>query len=138
VKVRLVDTVFRIEHVPKEGVGGVALEIHVKKCVATIDVTVRNELRKITSARSILPSFFILTCPTSIQYFDEAGVSTVGNSPDTMPVPEQKEGNVYEVASCSTKKFILEGISIYTDEYPAEARTFIRDPLDLCGSATEV
>lgn len=87
IKVRFVDTVIRMEYIPKESRSGVALEIRVKK----------------------------------IDYFDEAG----NESAEYNEYASKRK--IYEPVTFSTKKFTLEGINLYTDEFPQHYRTVFRD-----------
>ncbi|XP_023213740.1 autophagy-related protein 2 homolog B-like [Centruroides sculpturatus] len=86
IKVRFIDTVIRMEYIPKESKSGVALEIRVKK----------------------------------IDYFDEAGNENTEYSDHT------SKRNIYEPVTFSTKKFTLEGVNLYSDEFPQHYRTVIR------------
>ncbi|KAG8235893.1 hypothetical protein J437_LFUL010123, partial [Ladona fulva] len=98
VKVKFVDTVIRLEHVPKESSAGVALELRIKM----------------------------------MDYFDEAGLD-----PQLTPSPEVlHEQKVYDVVAFTSKKFCMEGVEIYTDEFPFQARTFCRSLMSTSGSGS--
>lgn len=81
VKVKFVNTLFRLEHLPKGSSTGVAVEVRIK----------------------------------NVDYCDEAGVASEG-----------AEASVTGSSAFSVNKFHFEGVSFYTDEFPAEARTFSR------------
>ncbi|KAK7872956.1 hypothetical protein R5R35_004266 [Gryllus longicercus] len=100
VKVKFVNTTIRLEHVPKESVSGVALELRIR----------------------------------NIDYFDEAGAD-----PPMPPSgdPQLHQANkVYQVAAFTTKAFYLEGVVLYTDEFPSRARTFSRSVMSLSTSSS--
>ncbi|XP_069689778.1 autophagy-related protein 2 homolog B isoform X2 [Periplaneta americana] len=100
VKVKFVDTVIRLEHVPKDSNSGVAVEFRIKV----------------------------------VDYCDEAGTD-----PPNAPSGEsylQPGSKVYQVAAFTTKKFYLEGVTMYTDEFPSRARTFSRSVMSLSSSST--
>ncbi|XP_071454260.1 autophagy-related protein 2 homolog A [Hetaerina americana] len=99
VKVKFIDTVIRIEHVPKESTSGVALELKIK----------------------------------NMDYFDEAGLDSNGTSIPGDPPQQQK---VFEVAAFTCKKFCMEGVALYTDEFPFHARTFSRSLMSTSGSGS--
>ncbi|XP_076030640.1 autophagy-related 2 [Oratosquilla oratoria] len=54
-----------------------------------------------------------------VDYFDEAGLDTGVTSNESGKL-------VYEPAAFATKKLFIEGVSLYTDEFPYESRTFSR------------
>ncbi|XP_063242394.1 autophagy-related protein 2 homolog A [Bacillus rossius redtenbacheri] len=85
VKVKFVDMLVRVEHMPKASSSGVAIEIRIK----------------------------------NIDYLDEAGM-------DPPEPPASDAARLFHVPAFSTKKFCLEGVSLFTDEFPAHARTFCR------------
>jgi hypothetical protein len=70
----------------------------------------------------------------SVDYFDEAGTDPPN------PIPGEaylQQGNkMYHVAAFSTRKFYLEGVTMYTDEFPSHARTFSRSVMSLSSSST--
>lgn len=99
VKVKFLDTVIRMEHVPKDSTSGVAVEVRIR----------------------------------SIDYLDEAGADP--------PAPEVEvtggeTGRAYHIAAFTTKKFCLEGVTIYTDEFPSQARTFSRSVMSMSTGST--
>ncbi|KAE8748880.1 hypothetical protein FOCC_FOCC004474 [Frankliniella occidentalis] len=98
VKVKFIDTVIRLEHVPKDSSSGVALEVRIK----------------------------------SIDYLDEAGADP---PKDSEAVPGET-GKAYHIAAFTTKKFCLEGVTIYTDEFPSQARTFSRSVMSMSTGST--
>lgn len=60
----------------------------------------------------------------SMEYLDEAG-----NDPpsgQTTELTNQDQNKAYVVSSFTTKKFYLEGVQFFTDEFPSRARTFSR------------
>ncbi|XP_076234909.1 autophagy-related 2 [Calliopsis andreniformis] len=85
VKVRFIDTIIRLEHVPLDSSTGVAIEI----------------------------------CIKNLEYSDEAGLDPSSTSLD----PSQSTKG-YVVSAFTTKRFYLEGVTFYTDEFPSRARTF--------------
>ncbi|KAG7200135.1 hypothetical protein KM043_000574 [Ampulex compressa] len=87
VKVRFIDTVIRLEHVPLDSLTGVAIEM----------------------------------CIKNIEYSDEAGLDPSNTSLD----PGQATKG-YVVSAFTIKRFYLEGVTFYTDEFPSRARTFSR------------
>ena len=87
VKVRFIDTVIRLEHVPLDSSTGVAIEMYIK----------------------------------NLEYSDEAGLDPSSTSLD----PSQSTKG-YIVSAFTTKRFYLEGVTFYTDEFPSRARTFSR------------
>ncbi|KZC06215.1 Autophagy-related protein 2 like protein B [Dufourea novaeangliae] len=87
VKVRFIDTVIRMEHVPLDSSTGVAIEM----------------------------------CIKNLEYSDEAGLDPSSTSLD----PSQSTKG-YIVSAFTTKRFYLEGVMFYTDEFPSRARTFSR------------
>lgn len=69
-----------------------------------------------------------------MDYCDEAGTD-----PPNAPSGEsylQPGSKVYQVAAFTTKKFYLEGVTMYTDEFPSRARTFSRSVMSLSSSST--
>nr|CAD7441323.1 unnamed protein product [Timema bartmani] len=100
VKVKFLDTVIRVEHVPKDSISGVGLEIRIK----------------------------------SLDYFDEAGADPP--APSTPEAQLQQGNKMYQVAAFTTKKFYLNGITLYTDEFPSKARTFSRSVMTMSSSST--
>ncbi|XP_045024451.1 autophagy-related protein 2 homolog A isoform X1 [Daphnia magna] len=80
IKVRVIDTVIRLEYVPQSSLSGVGLEIHVKR----------------------------------MDYFDMAGQDQ--NVPNGHQIVNEK-------SAYATKKFRLEGVSIYSDEFAANQKT---------------
>ncbi|XP_078034719.1 autophagy-related 2 isoform X1 [Augochlora pura] len=87
VKVRFIDTIIRLEHVPLDSSTGVAIEM----------------------------------CIQNLEYSDEAGLDPSSTSLD----PNQATKS-YIVSAFTTKRFYLEGVTFYTDEFPSRARTFSR------------
>ncbi|XP_031843330.1 autophagy-related 2 [Nomia melanderi] len=87
VKVRFIDTIIRLEHVPLDSSTGVAIEM----------------------------------CIKNLGYSDEAGLDPSSTSLD----PSQSTKS-YIVSAFTTKRFCLEGVTFYTDEFPSRARTFSR------------
>lgn len=85
VKVRFIDTVIRLEHVPLNSSMGVAIEMWIK----------------------------------NLEYTDEAGL----DSNKTFLNPDESPKS-YIVSAFSTKRFCMEGVTFYTDEFPSCARTF--------------
>ncbi|XP_020295971.1 autophagy-related protein 2 homolog B isoform X2 [Pseudomyrmex gracilis] len=85
VKVRFIDTVIRLEHVPLNSSMGVAIEMWIK----------------------------------NLEYSDEAGL----DSNKTFLNPDESPKS-YIVSAFSTKRFCMEGVTFYTDEFPSCARTF--------------
>lgn len=70
----------------------------------------------------------------SVDYFDEAGTDPPNPAAGE---PYSQPGNrMYHVAAFSTRKFYLEGITLYTDEFPSRARTFSRSVMSLSSSST--
>jgi len=70
----------------------------------------------------------------SVDYFDEAGTD-----PPNLTHGEtylQQGSKVYQVAAFTARKFYLEGITMYTDEFPSRARTFSRSVMSLSSSST--
>lgn len=56
--------------------------------------------------------------PNSVEYFDEAGVNTQSdNSTET-------EKSAFEPQSYSFKKFIFEGVSLFTSEFSTQSQGF--------------
>lgn len=100
VKVKFVDTVIRLEHVPKDSNAGVAVELRIK----------------------------------NVDYFDEAGTDPPNSTPGETYF--QQGNKVYQVAAFTARKFYLEGITMYTDEFPSRARTFSRSVMSLSSSST--
>nr|XP_018917848.1 PREDICTED: autophagy-related protein 2 homolog B isoform X1 [Bemisia tabaci] len=84
VKVKFIDTVIRLEHLPKESPTGIAVELRIKH----------------------------------LGYMDQAG-----SEPE---MPPSSESLHQSAPAFSVKKFCLEGVSLYTDEFPASARTVSR------------
>lgn len=68
-----------------------------------------------------------------MDYFDEAGTDLP--APSTSDV-QQQANKLYQVAAFTTKKFYLEGVTLYTDEFPSRARTFSRSVMSLSASST--
>ncbi|XP_046401930.1 autophagy-related protein 2 homolog B isoform X2 [Ischnura elegans] len=100
VKVKFIDTVIRVEYVPKESNSGVALEVKIK----------------------------------NMDYFDEAGLDTEG--PPEPSDPSQQQQKIFEVAAFTSKKFCMEGVTLFTDEFPFHARTFSRSLMSTSGSGS--
>lgn len=42
----------------------------------------------------------------------------------------------YHIAAFTTKMFCLEGVTIYTDEFPSQARTFSRSVMSMSTGST--
>lgn len=70
----------------------------------------------------------------SVDYFDEAG--TDPPNPTAGEAYLQQGNKMYHVAAFSARKFYLEGITMYTDEFPSRARTFSRSVMSLSSSST--
>lgn len=70
----------------------------------------------------------------SVDYFDEAGTDPPNSTPGETYL--QQGNKVYQVAAFSARKFYLEGITMYTDEFPSRARTFSRSVMSLSSSST--
>ncbi|GFG37838.1 hypothetical protein Cfor_03151 [Coptotermes formosanus] len=100
VKVKFVDTVIRLEHVPKDSNAGVAVEFRIK----------------------------------NVDYSDEAGTDPPNSTPSETYLQQGNKG--YQVAAFTARKFCLEGITMYTDEFPSRARTFSRSVMSLSSSST--
>nr|QSV39518.1 autophagy associated protein [Locusta migratoria] len=70
----------------------------------------------------------------NMDYCDEAGTD-----PPTPPMGDtqlQQANKLYQVAAFTTKKFYLEGVSLYTDEFPSQARTFSRSVMSSSTGST--
>ncbi|XP_076284575.1 autophagy-related 2 isoform X1 [Lasioglossum baleicum] len=87
VKVRFIDTIIRLEHVPLDSSTGVAIEMYIK----------------------------------NLEYSDEAGLD-----PSSTSIDPSQATKSYIVSAFTTKRFYVEGVSFYTDEFPSRARTFSR------------
>jgi autophagy-related protein 2 len=70
----------------------------------------------------------------SVDYFDEAGTDPPNPTPGEAYL--QQGNKMYQVAAFTTRKFCLEGITMYTDEFPSRARTFSRSVMSLSNSST--
>lgn len=70
----------------------------------------------------------------SIDYLDEAG-SDPPNVQDVQAVPGENS-KAYHIAAFTTKKFCLEGVTIYTDEFPSKARTFSKSVMSMSTGST--
>jgi hypothetical protein len=70
----------------------------------------------------------LLFAHDSVDYFDEAGRDP--------PNSTQQGNKVYQVAAFTARKFYLEGITMYTDEFPSRARTISRSVMSLSSSST--
>ena len=70
----------------------------------------------------------------SVDYFDEAGTDPPNLTPGETYL--QQGNKVYQVAAFTARKFYLEGITMYTDEFPSRARTFSRSVMSLSSSST--
>ena len=70
----------------------------------------------------------------SVDYFDEAGTDPPNSAPGETYL--QQGNKVYQVAAFTARKFYLEGITMYTDEFPSHARTFSRSVMSLSSSST--
>jgi autophagy-related protein 2 len=70
----------------------------------------------------------------SVDYFDEAGTDPPNSTPGETYF--QQGNKVYQVAAFTARKFYLEGITMYTDEFPSRARTFSRSVMSLSSSST--
>ncbi|CAG9820878.1 unnamed protein product [Phaedon cochleariae] len=93
VKVKFIDTVFQIEHVPKDSSTGVGL-------VFEIGI---------------------------IEYFDEACNDPTNE--EATKLTNQDSQKAYFVQSYTTKKFIIQGVTLSTVEFSSKARTFSRSVL---------
>jgi autophagy-related protein 2 len=69
-----------------------------------------------------------------VDYFDEAGTDPPNQAAGEAYL--QQGNKMYHVAAFSTRKFYLEGITMYTDEFPSRARTFSRSVMSLSSSST--
>lgn len=87
IKVRFLNTVIRMEHMPLGSRTGVALEIRIR----------------------------------NLEYSDEAG-----SDPSNVNLDPNLQSKGYVIQAFMTKKFYLEGVTIFTDEFPATARTSSR------------
>lgn len=93
VKVKFVNTVIQIEHVPKDSSTGVGIVIN-------LDI---------------------------IDYSDESGNDPP--SDEATDLTNQDSKKAYLVQSFTTKKFIIQGVSLSTVEFTSKARTFSRSVL---------
>lgn len=87
IKVRFLDTVIRLEHMPLGSRTGVALELRIK----------------------------------NLEYSDEAG-----SDPNNVNLDLNQQSKGYVVPAFMTKKFYMEGVTIFTAEFPSQARTSSR------------
>ncbi|XP_066992632.2 autophagy-related protein 2 homolog A [Anabrus simplex] len=98
--------------------------------VKFVDTTIRLEHVPKESSSGVAVELRI----KNMDYFDEAGTDP--------PVPPdgdillQQANKVYQVAAFTTKKFHLEGVTLYTDEFPSQARTFSRSVMSMSSSST--
>lgn len=69
-----------------------------------------------------------------MDYFDEAGTDPPNPTPGEAYL--QQGNKMYQMAAFTTRKFCLEGITMYTDEFPSRARTFSRSVVSLSNSST--
>lgn len=76
----------------------------------------------------------ILFSYCSIDYLDEAGSDPPSVS-DVQAVPGENS-KAYHIAAFTTKKFCLEGVTIYTDEFPSKARTFSKSVMSMSTGST--
>ncbi|XP_043255081.1 autophagy-related protein 2 homolog A [Colletes gigas] len=97
VKVRFIDTVIRLEHVPLDSSTGVAVEIHIK----------------------------------NLEYSDEAGMD-----PNSTSLDPSQSTKGYIVSAFTTKRFYLDGVTFYTDEFPTCTRTFSRSVITTSRGST--
>jgi autophagy-related protein 2 len=70
----------------------------------------------------------------SVDYSDEAGTDPPNSTPSETYLQQGNKG--YQVAAFTARKFCLEGITMYTDEFPSRARTFSRSVMSLSSSST--
>ncbi|XP_021929227.1 autophagy-related protein 2 homolog B-like isoform X2 [Zootermopsis nevadensis] len=70
----------------------------------------------------------------NMDYFDEAGTDPPNSTPGEAYL--QQGNKTYQVAAFTARKFCLEGITMYTDEFPSRARTFSRSVTSLSNSST--
>lgn len=87
IKVRFLNTVIRMEHMPLGSRTGVALELRIR----------------------------------NLEYSDEAG-----SDPSNVNLDPNLQSKGYVIPAFMTKKFYLEGVTIFTDEFPSTARTSSR------------
>jgi autophagy-related protein 2 len=69
-----------------------------------------------------------------VDYFDEAGTDPPNST--TGEAYLQQGNKMYQVAAFTVRKFCLEGVTIYTDEFPSRARTFSRSVMSVSNSST--
>lgn len=72
----------------------------------------------------------------NLEYLDEAG-----DDPPTSEATEltnQDESKAYVVSSFTLKKFILEGVTFSSEEFPSRARTFSRSVMSQSQSSTNL
>ncbi len=121
VKVRFIDTIIRLEYVPQSSPNGVGLEIHIKKSVLSLFSSPSDPF--VRDLVLIAPIFFSMP-RDRVDYYDMAGLNE-GNS--------QGDQGMNEKSAYATKKFALEGVTLFSDEFASNEKTQSRS----CSSVSE-
>ena len=124
VKLSFTDTVIRFEHLPKDTVTGIGLEIHIKryKHIAHFGIVI-DEFYIVSVFVDSLILFLICNVNPicRIDYLDLSTELAEENS-------HFKAKSVYEPAACACKNLKIFGVSVHLDEFPEESRTVSQVP----------
>lgn len=64
----------------------------------------------------------------NLEYLDEAGDDPATS--ETAELANQDENKAYVISSFTLKKFVLEGVTFSTEEFPSRSRTFSRSVMN--------